>query len=226
MIDLSPSESAKQKKRLIDRVAKKMVDYFEIEKLFYIDRNTDLKNHHHRRPTPKPEIEGQNVGCSSLEDIQSYFFDVYSSDKKSFNMSINELENLIEYLVTRYPKDEQIENRTRFHKCRRKKCFQSGDISKLINSQYFDYETFADICPVLLFNFEIGHCEYNHNTEGLSGGQSKKKIALKIYFILPFFSLGVWSSFIRGSNHMVMEWSNCIDYNWQKNLQETFNLYD
>ena len=83
------------------------------------------------------------------------------------------MENLIEYLVTRYPKDDNIQNKTRHNKCHRKKCFQSDDISKLIKSNSIDYAKFSEICPVLLFNFEIGYCEYDHHKEGLSGTQSK-----------------------------------------------------
>lgn len=177
-ICILPSDGAKQNKRLIDKYAKRLAEFFNFEKLIKVNKISNLpsKMQNLKQMDQKSETNNQHIGCSSLQEITTYFFDVYSNDKQSFNMSKRELENLIEYLATDYPKDGQILNRTRWHKCNRKKCFQSKDISQLVNSEYFDYESFIQICPILLFNFEIDQCEYDHENEGLSGGQSKFKI--------------------------------------------------
>lgn len=42
-----------------------------------------------------------------------------------------------------------------------------------MNSSFLDYEMFNQICPVMLFNFELGYCDYDTGREGLSGAQSK-----------------------------------------------------
>lgn len=168
------SDGAKQNRRLIDKYAKRIADFFNFEKLIKADKISNFPSimQHQKQIDEKSDGENHHIGCSSLQEIKTYFFDVYSNDKQSFNMSATELENLIEFLVTDFPKDGQVLNRTRWHKCNRKKCFQSKDISKLVKSEYFDYEKFTQICPILLFNFEIDNCEYDHENEGLSGGQS------------------------------------------------------
>lgn len=53
------------------------------------------------------------------------------------------------------------------------KCFQSHDIMKFTKSPFIDSKIlFSEICPIMLFNFEIGFCEYDHGVEGLTGFQS------------------------------------------------------
>lgn len=103
----------------MERYAENIVNYFDLENYFKAEDPLNT-----RQIVPKSDIDEDNEGCDSLEEITDYFFDVYSSfslSNSSYNMTYNDLEHLIEYLVTRYPKEDQIEEKTKLKKCNRRK---------------------------------------------------------------------------------------------------------
>lgn len=109
---LGAVRNPKPRRKLIHSFAQKIVNYFDLENVLKTTQNEDLI-----RNLNEEEIYH---GCDSLEDIKRYFFDTYSGFDSS-NMSATALEHLVGYLVTRYPKEKEIEHRTKQLKCPRKK---------------------------------------------------------------------------------------------------------
>jgi hypothetical protein len=65
------------------------------------------------------------------------------------------------------------------------KCIQSKEIIQMANlNDTIDYETLQKICPVMLYNFEIGNCQYDTGVTGLKASESKAKID---FFSIKFF---------------------------------------
>ena len=69
------------------------------------------------------------------------------------------------------------------------KCFQSEDIFKMTNLTTIQTaEEFERICPIMLYNFEIGNCEYQPlNEDKLSIGQ------VWLYGLLLSGVVTIWS---------------------------------
>ncbi len=52
------------------------------------------------------------------------------------------------------------------------KCIQSQEILRMVNLTQIDYSSFLKICPIMLYNLEIGLCKFDDGEKNLNKSES------------------------------------------------------
>jgi hypothetical protein len=180
--------SYKPRRKLVGVWAEKIIEYFDLDKKLIADDYFENNE--------KSISTNESSKCDNLDSINNYFFYSYSGQHR--NMTQEQLENIISHHVTRAPRDSYTEVRSKRSICKRKqvkcfsktkrillerifcfkyifKCLQSDEIlrmAKINTSTINSVEEFQKLCPAMLYNFELGNCEYIGNSKGLPVDQS------------------------------------------------------
>jgi hypothetical protein len=170
-----------------ENLARKIITYFNLNE---INIGTSTKQKFSGEETKDSEK------CRSLspKSVRKYFFDVYSNDSSRIIYK-SALETMIMRHVSDNPVDKETTLKSKKNICQRRnvnlfstirvvkknwlinklffllKCIQSREMLKLSGFVSINEENFLQVCPIMLYNLELGHCKYDIGLQKLDGGE-------------------------------------------------------
>ncbi len=83
---------SKSNKKVLNLLADKFIEYFDLENKLIADNYFE---------NAENKLINENEKCQNAEEINDYFFEVYSEENNKLNITADDLENLIMHQIQR-----------------------------------------------------------------------------------------------------------------------------